>query len=230
MLFPYTKSKIKVWFSKQDITQRIINVLSSSADEIRLNSLLKQMKTADGKVVSLDFGEYKIDLSENDKVILALDNHDCAKFVSVNQLEYSQIVNITYFTSQTIFLPKGASFIAQKNGLSDFVFVNNGTITAVISDYNDGIKNEDLAIKIWKEIDALRGVDSAFMPEYRISHYQKATIKQDTANNRLRPKSAVTEFSNVFIAGDWTMQNYPCCMEVAVQSGKRAVKTALKSK
>ena len=91
-------------------------------------------------------------------------------------------------------------------------------------------KYMDLRTAISDKIAALRGVDSAFMPDYRISHYQKATIKQDTANNRLRPKSAVTEFSNVFIAGDWTMQNYPCCMEVAVQSGKRAVKTALKSK
>jgi thioredoxin reductase len=108
--------------------------------------------------------------------------------------------------------------------------VSNGTITAVISDYKDDIKHEELARKIWKEIDALRGIDSAFMPEYRIAHYQKATIKQDQKNNLLRPKNAVTEYSNVFIAGDWTMQNYPCCMEVAVQSAKRAVKTALKSK
>ena len=87
-----------------------------------------------------------------------------------------------------------------------------------------------VAIKIWKEIDALRGVDSAFMPEYKISRYQKATIKQDTANNLLRPQNALTEFSNVFIAGDWTMKNYPCCMEIAVKSAQRAVKTALKSK
>ena len=229
-LFPYTKSKRKVWFSKGDISQRIINVLASKSDEIKLNYPLKSMKSEAGRIASLDFGEYKVNLGKNDKVILALDNHNCADFISVNRLEYSQIINITYFTSQTVFLPRGASFVAQKNGLADFVFVNDGTITAVISDYKNDMKHEDLAIKIWKEIDALRGVDSAFMPEYKISHYQKATIKQDTTSNLLRPKSAKTEYSNVFIAGDWTMQNYPCCMEVAVQSAKRAVKTALKSK
>lgn len=228
MLFPFTKNKRKVWFSKQDISQRIINVLSCKTDEIKLNSKLKNIKTKEGKVILLDFGNYKVDVKENDKIILALDNHDCANFISVNRLEYSQIINITYFTSQTIFLPKGASFIAQKNGLADFVFVNNGTITAVISDYKNNIEHENLAIKIWKEIDALRGVDSAFMPEYRISHYQKATIKQDKTNNLLRPKNALTEFLNLFIAGDWTMKNYPCCMEVAVKSAKRAVKTSLK--
>ena len=228
MLFPFTKSKRKVWFSKGDISQRIINVLSAKSDEVRLNSILQNIKTKDGKAVSLDFGGYKVELKENDKVILALDNHDCSKFVSVNCLEYSQIVNITYFTSQTIFLPKGASFVAQKSGLADFVFVNNGTITAVISDYKDKIKNEDLAIKIWKEIDALRGLDTAFMPEYKISYYQKATIKQDEKNNSLRPQSACTEYSNVYIAGDWTMKNCPCCMEVAVKSAERAVRISLK--
>lgn len=230
ILFPYTKNKRKVWFSKHDISQRIINVLSVKSDEIKLNSALKKINADKGKAISLDFGDYEVNLGEKDKVVLALNNNDCAKFVSINRLEYSQIVNITYFTSQTVFLPKGASFIAQKNGLADFVFVNDGTIRAVISDYNGDISSEDLAIKIWKEIDALRGVDSAFMPEYRISHYPKATIKQDTTSNLLRPKNAKTEFSNIFIAGDWTMQNYPCCMETAVQSAKRAAKTLLKTK
>lgn len=230
LLFPYTKSKRKVWFSKQDISQRIINVLASKSDKIRLNSCLKKINYNDFKAISLDFGDYKVSLKENDRVILALDNHDCAKFVEVNLLEYSKIVNITYFTSQTIFLPKGASFVGQKTGLADFVFVNDGTITAVISDYDTDIKMDELPIKIWKEIDAIRGVDSAFMPDYKISYFPKATIKHDTTGNMLRPKSAKTKYSNVFIAGDWTMKNYPCCMETAVASAKRAMKTASKLK
>ena len=230
LLFPYTKSKRKVWFSKQNLSQKIINVLASKSDDIKLGASLKNIKYEGKKAVLLDFGDFEVKLKEKDKVILALDNHDCAKFVSVNTLEYSQIVNITYFTSQTIFLPKGASFVAQKNGLADFVFVNDGTITAVISGYNYDSKMENLPIKIWKEIDALRGVDSAFMPEYKISYYPKATIKQDTISNMLRPKNAKTEYSNVFIAGDWTMRDYPCCMETAVKSAQRAVKTALKTK
>ena len=230
LLFPYTKSKRKVWFSKQNLSQKIINVLASKSDDIKLGASLKSIKYKDKKAIALNFGEFEVALNENDKVILALDNHDCAKFVSVNMIEYSQIVNITYFTSQTIFLPKGASFVAQKTGLADFVFVNDGTITAVISGYDSDTKLEELPVKIWKEIDALRGVDSAFMPEYKISYYPKATIKQDTTSNMLRPKSAKTEYSNVFIAGDWTMKDYPCCMETAVKSAQRAVKTALKTK
>lgn len=230
LLFPYTKSKRKVWFSKQNLSQKIINVLATKSDDIKLGARLKNIKHKSSKATVLDFGEYEVELKDNDKVILALDNHDCAKFLSVNILEYSQIVNITYFTSQTIFLPKGASFVAQKTGLADFVFVNDGTITAVISDYNPDVKMEDLPIKIWKEIDALRGVDSAFMPEYKISYHPKATIKQDTTSNMLRPKNANTEYSNVFIAGDWTMRDYPCCMETAVKSAQRAVKAALKAK
>ena len=205
--------------------------MASKTDKIKLNAQLKSLKKQGNKVVELDFGDFKVKLGEQDKVILALDNNSCAKFVAVNTLEHSPIINITYFTSQTIFLPRGASFVAQKTGLTDFVFVNDGMITAVISDYH--INNEDtndIAVKVWKEIDAIRGVDSAFMPEYKISYNPRATIKQDTTSNLLRPKDAKTEYSNVFIAGDWTMRNYPCCMEVAVKSAQRAVKTALKLK
>lgn len=229
-LFPYNKSKRKVWFSKQNLSQKIINVLASKSDEIKLNSCLKNIKADGNKVTMLDFGDYKIDIKENDKVILALDNHDCAKFIPVDILEYSPIVNITYFTSQTIFLPKGASFVAQKTGMADFVFANDGTITAVISAYDSDIKIDELPLKIWKEIDALRGVDSAFMPDYKISYFPKATIKQDSTSNLLRPKNAKTQYSNVFIAGDWTMRDYPCCMETAVKSAKRAMTTAFKLK
>lgn len=230
LLFPYIKSKRKVWFSKQNLSQKIINVLASKADEIKLNSCLKNIKYDKDKATILDFGNYKVDLKENDKVILALNNYECAKFIPVNSIEYSSIVNITYFTSQTIFLPKGASFVAQKTGLADFVFVNDGTVTAVISAYDSAIKMNELPIKIWKEIDALRGVDSAFLPDYKISYFPNATIKQDTTSNMLRPSNAKTQYSNVFIAGDWTMKDHPCCMETAVKSAKRAMMTAFKLK
>ena len=45
-------------------------------------------------------------------------------------------------------------------------------------------------------------------------------------NNLQRPQNALTEYPNVFIAGDWTMKDHPCCMETAVKSAKRAVITS----
>ena len=50
---------------------------------------------------------------------------------------------------------------------------------------------------------------------------KRATIKQDYKNNNLRPTSACTMYDNMFICGDWTMKNRPCCIETAIESAIR---------
>ncbi|MBE6454520.1 MAG: hypothetical protein E7017_06555 [Alphaproteobacteria bacterium] len=226
-LFPFTRAKTKVWFSKQDLTPRIINMLAAYADEIKLNSRLQRISSQFGMAAMLDFGSYSVDIGANDKVIIALDNLACNKILNVNRLEHSSIINITFKTSQTIFLPKGTSFIGVKNGIADWIFVDNNLLTVVISDADiKDNKLSDVAIKVWKELDAIRGVNSGFLPPYKATIFPNATIKQDIKNNALRPQTPLTEYPNVYIAGDWTMRDYPCCMETAIKSAERAVRFA----
>lgn len=228
-LFPYVKSKTKLWFSTQNLSPRIINLLSAKADIIHLNCRLKKIHSQFGMAAVLDFGDKQTDIGKDDKVIIALDNKAASEILNIKPLEHNQIINIIYRTSQKIFLPKGASFIGLRSCIADWLFVNEGFLTATISDYrpSQGALS-DLGINIWREIDKIRGVNSGFVPPHKIFCYSKATVKQDETNNNQRPDSAKTEYPNVFIAGDWTMKNYPCCMETAVQSAKRAVKEILK--
>lgn len=229
-VFPFMPSQRKVWFSQQNLSQRIINVLAGYVDEVHLGCRLQKIAAQFGIAAQLNFNSLQVDIGAHDKVIIALDNLNCGKILNVSPLEHSQIVNIIYRTSQTIFLPKGASFIGVAGGKSDWIFVGDNLLSAVISDYNPGKeKLSDLAMKIWGEIDKIRGVHSAFMPPYKAVCCKNATIRQNADNNRRRPQNALTEYPNVFIAGDWTMQNYPCCMETAVKSAQRAVKAAMKS-
>ena len=228
-LFPFTKSKSKVWFSKQNISQRIINILSGYADEIYLNSKLHKICAQFGMAAQLDFGHCQVDIGSHDCVIIALDNLNCSKILSTIPLEHSSIVNIIYKTSQTIFLPQGASFMGVVNGSFDWLFSNNNLLTAVVSDYRSDREGlSDLAVKIWSEIDKIRGVNSAFMPPFKAILSKNATIKQNMINNSHRPDNAFSQYPNVFIAGDWTMKDYPCCMETAFKSAQRAVTTSLK--
>lgn len=230
-LFPFTKSKLKVWFSEQNLSQRIINILSGYADEIHLNSKLHKICAQFGIAAQLDFGTKQVDIGSQDRVIIALDNLNCSKILSTVPLEHSSIVNIIYQTSQTIFLPRGASFMGMLNSSFDWLFCSNNLLTAVISAYEaeKGCLSE-LAVKIWSEIDKVRGVNSAFMPPFKAILSKNATIKQSAINNMHRPDNAFSQYPNVFIAGDWTMKDYPCCMETAFKSAERAVKTALKVK
>lgn len=228
-LFPFTSSRRKVWFSRGNLSQRIINILSGYADEIHLNHKLRKISSQFGLAAQLDFGARQVDIGSHDKVIIALDNLNCSKILPIIPLEHNQIINIIYQTSQTIFLPQGSSFIGVRGGSFDWLFSYDNLLSAVISNYSPSGENlSQLAMKIWGEIDKIRGVNSAFMPPFKAICVKNATIKQDDTTNSYRPDNALSKYPNVFIAGDWSMKDYPCCMETSVLSAKRAVNTALK--
>ena len=228
--FPWTQSQRKVYFSKQDLSQRIINVLAAYADEVRLNSKLLKIETQFGRAAQLNFNNGTVDIGADDKIIVALDNRNCAKLLGMTELPHNSIINIFYHTSQKIFLPQGASFIGVLQGIGDWVFANDDILAVTISAADDKITDfAGLAREIWCELDKLRGVNSAFVPPFKVLKYRHATIAQDAATNEQRPTGAATQYPNVFIAGDWTMKDLSCCMETAVLSAQRAIKTAHKN-
>lgn len=221
----------KFFISAQNINQRLINILSAYADEIHYNHKLQYIKSYKGNAQSLLFGGKNVAVAKGDIVIVALDNKNCANILNTPILKTNSITNIVYKTSQKIFLPKGASCITLINGTADRIFVDENIITAVIYNSNNKFVDEnELSIKIWAEIDKIRGVNSAFLPPYKITICNNATISLSEENNFRRPISPRTEFDNVFIAGDWTMKNMPCSMETSAISAQRAVKYALKNK
>lgn len=228
--FPFTKNKCRFWFSNQNFSQRVVNLLSAYADEVHLNYKLQKILSQFGIAAQLQFTKDTVDIGANDKVILALDNASCSKLVDVQKLEHDQIINIIYHTSQTIFLPKGVSFMRIEGGLADAISVKDNILTAIINkSVSDKENLANLAAKVWSDLDKIRGVNSAFIPPYKAILCKHAIIRHDAKNNDNRPDDALTNYPNVFIAGDWTMKNHLCCMETAVKSADRAIKTALKS-
>ena len=228
--FPWTGRQRRIYFSKQNLSQRIANLLAAYADEIYYNSKLLKIESQFGRAAQLNFNNRQTDLGPEDKVIVALDNRNCAKLLKTEELPHNSIINIFYHTSQKIFLPQEASCLGIINGTADWVFVNDDILGVTISAADENIFNlQELARDIWKELDQLRGVNSAFIPPFKAFKHKHATIAQDILTNERRPDGPSTVYPNVFIAGDWTMKNHPCCMETAVLSAKRAVKAALKA-
>ncbi|MBE6445749.1 MAG: hypothetical protein E7019_06875 [Alphaproteobacteria bacterium] len=229
--FPWNRSKYNLYFSKQNLSQKIINNLASYADEIKYNSKLIKIESQFGRAAQLNFEKYQVDLKSEDRVILALDNKHYSNLMGQTELAHNSIINISYYTSEKIHFPPNASFLGIVNGIVDWVFVNNNILSVTISAANDeNTALPELAKKIWQELDAVRGVNSAFIPPFKAFKHKYATIAQDEKTNELRPDSALTEYPNVVIAGDWTMKNHVCCMETAYLSAKRAVKAIIKSK
>ncbi len=212
-----------------DLTQRVINVLASYADEIHCSCKLTKVMSRKGHAHTLCFGNRSVRVRPCDRVIFALDNVSAVPFLKIPSLEYNNSVNISYYTSQTIFLPHGASFVGVKGGVVDWISISPNVVSAQICNYENNFTTFDkLALYVWSEISRIRGVNSAFMPSYRIEVNRYASVKMDGINNSLRPNNAKTIYDNIFMCGDWTMKNYPCTLEAAALSGERAVRTMLK--
>ncbi|MBQ8661923.1 MAG: FAD-dependent oxidoreductase [Alphaproteobacteria bacterium] len=231
LTFPWTRKKRRVYYSKQDLSQKFANFFLGSVDELKLNHKLLKIDSLFGRAAQLNFGSELVEIGPEDMVFAALDNRSYAKLFNEPELPHHPIINIVYQTSQKINLPKAASFVGVINGLSDWIFVNDDILAVTISAADNAQTDlQELARRVWQEIDKLRGVNSAFVPAFKVSCHKHATIAQTEEVNARRPLTAQGRYPNLFIAGDWTMQNYPCCLEAAYLSAKRAVKTALKAK
>ena len=63
------------------------------------------------------------------------------------------------------------------------------------------------------------------MPPWQIVRERRATFAATPAQDAKRP-DAITAWSNLFLAGDWTNTGLPATIEGAVRSGNRAADLA----
>lgn len=224
-LFPFWPHKLNICYSKGDLTTKLVDPLSRYIDEIKLGHTLQSFESDKKKITQLNFNKGNVTIDTKDKVIAALDAANYAKIFNDEEFEFNEITNIFFRTSTALTLPGEADFLATPQNIAHWIFIKDDIVGATISDSGSlTLEDDELARLIWQEIRALNGLKPAFLPPYRIMRYKQATIKQDESNNQKRPNSAQTKFKNLRIAGDWTMRGWPCCLEAAIVSAKRAVK------
>ncbi len=231
-LFPFTYDRRKIYYSHDNLSGNLIEPLEKYADEICCGCKLENFENQDGRITALNFaGGKRIPLGEDDVVISALDAAAYEQIFQGPHFEFEKIITLSFRTSQPLHLPGNARYLGVVNSLVQWVFVNYDVISVTISAANDlYINDEEIKKEVWAVLSEMRGLKPAFMPPCQLFHHERATLKQDAYNNSLRPASAKTDYKNLFVAGDWTMKNYPCCMESAVLSAYRAAKEALKLK
>ncbi len=230
-LFPFMPAQLKVYFSKGNLSAKLVEPLSRYADEIRLGHVLQQAEISKKYIQTLIFNKGKVAVGPKDKIICALDAAAYKRVFGGEEFEFNEICNVFFRTSTSLSLPDEASFAATPDNIGDWIFINDDVVGVTISDSGGITESDDeLARLLWKEIRAIRGLKPAFLPPYRVMRYPQATIRQDDVNNQKRPNSAASPYKNMALAGDWTMKNWPCCLEAAVVSAKRAVDLCIKYK
>ncbi len=224
-LCPFLSYQRKIYFSQGDLSENLIKPFLSFANEIKNGWVLQKIETKQNKICQLNFNQGKISIDENDIIISAIDAHSYQQIFQGPKFDFNQIIDIYFRTSVPLTLPNNIPFIGMPDNIADWVFINQDIVAVTISASQDiKLPNDDLARKIWQEIRAVNGLMPAFLPPYRVLRHKRATIKQDSKNQNLRPSSAQTQYQNLFICGDWTMKNYPCCLEGALKSGTRIKK------
>src|SRR5258708_34581581 len=84
---------------------------------------------------------------------------------------------------------------------------------------------EELAQAIWRDICKAGGVQGE-LPPWQIVRERRATFEATPEQNALRP-GAITNWKNLFLAGDWTDTGLPATIEGSVRSGNRAADLVL---
>jgi len=197
-----------------------LRFLAAHDVKVEFGHRLRALGFADGKVAMLDFGDDKLAI-ENDDAILAVPPVVAADLVPAlkTPAEFRAIVNAHFRVEP----PAGlAPIIGVVNGTVEwlFAFPDRLSVTISAADRLLDVPRETLAQKIWHEVATLTALPKA-LPPWQIVRERRATFAATPGENAKRPATATT-WSNLFLAGDWTMTGLPATIEGAIRSGNRA--------
>lgn len=192
---------------------------------MRFSERLRSLRFDGDRVVELDYGD-RVEKVADAQVILAVPPWVAGELVPGLTVpnRFCAILNAHFAVSP----PAGAPMItALLGGLSQWVVCHEGRVSVTISGADDVIDQdrEALARRIWDEVCATLGMEGP-LPPWQIVKEKRATFAGTPDQDALRP-GPVTQWRNLFLAGDWVQNGLPATIEGALRSGDTAALLAL---
>ena len=204
-----------------------IDFLASHGVTPQTGARLRRLGTDDKFVSALDFDAGERVVAQGDHVILAVPPAVAERVVPGLDAPGADepIVNAHFATSDPASTP--LEIVAIVGGAAQWVFRRPGLTSVTVSAARGMVDEpaEELGPRLWADVvrafPSLRGA----LPPYRIVKEKRATIRQSPADEAVRPR-AETNFSNLWLAGDWTRTGLPATIEGSILSGFRAARLA----
>jgi squalene-associated FAD-dependent desaturase len=199
--------------------------------QVAFGQRLRAVGLQDRRASSLDFGQRPIELGPGDQVILALPPGQAAALLPDLTAPHTchAIVNGHFRLAKPVSLPGDSVLLGLVGGTAEWLFVRDELVSLTVS-AADALADEPsgtIAARLWADTAAALGLPTQPQPPARIVKERRATFAQTPEQVARRPP-AVTRWSNLFLAGDWTATGLPATIEGAIRSGNTAAELAVK--
>ncbi len=192
---------------------------------VRLGRRLRRIVFEQDRATRLVFADGETPLGPVDTLLLATPAWVAADLLSELTVptEHRAIVNAHFrLTPPT----KAEPLIGVIGGTVEWIFAFSDRISVTVSDADRlvDMDRQALAHLLWKDVAAVHGLSDE-LPPWQVVKEKRATFAATPAQNALRPK-ALTRWTNVLLAGDWTATGLPSTIEGALRSGGHAADLA----
>ena len=204
-----------------------IDYIRARGGSVDIGHEARQLTMTDGLVTALSLGDQTVALGPEDAIVMAVPSRSAAALLPglTAPTKFRAIVNAHFRFVPPPHLPP---MIGVVGGLIEWLFAFPERLSITISggDRLVDMPREELARAIWHDICEVAGIE-AEMPAWQIVRERRATFEASPEQNAMRP-GALTQWKNLFLAGDWTDTGLPATIEGSVRSGNRAADHVLK--
>jgi squalene-associated FAD-dependent desaturase len=208
------------------LVEPAIKLLQAKGASVQFGHELREFAMSAGRVSELKFGDDTIAIASDDAVVMAVPPRPASALLPGLQTpsKFRAIVNAHFRFDPPGDMPP---ILGVVGGLVEWLFAFPQRLSVTISNADRlvDMPREELAQAIWRDICKAGGVHGE-LPPWQIVRERRATFEATPGQNALRP-SAVTNWKNLFLAGDWTDTGLPATIEGSVRSGNRAADLVL---
>ena len=217
------------FFAREGLSSALIDpaidFITKNNGSIKYGCRLKDIEFNNKKAISLNFGEYSLDVGKKNQIIIAVPPHIASQLLPdiLYPSETRSILNAHFRPQHPIKIPGKSKFLGIVGGTADWVFLRDRVLSVTVSAADELIdeKNELLAKSLWKDLCTALSIQNSPLPPFKIVKEKRATFAQTAGSTKSRP-NAKTPWKNVILAGDWTNTGLPATIEGSVKSGLTA--------